>query len=125
MEKDKHIVRDLQERLLDFVVKTIQFLRTIPHNKEYDVFRYQLSKSSSSMGANYEESQACTKNEFKQRIAICLREARETNYWYRVIDKLEIGDEEKRKYLLQESYELKLIFGSIYSKCYKKAKSEK
>ena len=38
MEKDKHIVRDLQERLLDFVVKTIQFLRTLPHNKEFDVF---------------------------------------------------------------------------------------
>ncbi len=53
MEKDKNKVRDLNERLLDFVVKTIQFLRTLPSNKEYDVFRYQLSKSSSSMGANY------------------------------------------------------------------------
>ncbi len=120
--KEKKINRDLSERLLNFVVKTMQFLRSLPHNKEYDVFRYQLSKSSSSIGANYEESQACTENEFKQRIAICLREARETNYWYRVIDKLDIGDSEQRKYLLQESYELKLIFGSIYSKCYKKAK---
>ena len=42
--KDK-TYRDLAERLLDFVVKTIKFLRTIPHEKEYDVFRYQLSKA--------------------------------------------------------------------------------
>jgi len=97
--KDK-IYQDLAERLLDFVVRTIKFLRTIPHDKEYDVFRYQLSKSSSSIGANYEESQACTKNEFKQRIAICLREARETNYWYRVINKLKLGDDDQRKYFI-------------------------
>lgn len=117
--KDK-TYRDLAERLLDFVVKTIKFLRTIPHEKEYNVFRYQLSKSSSSMGANYEESQASTKKEFKQRIAICLREARETNYWYRILDRLNLGDDQQRKYLLQESKELKLIFGSIHSKCYKR-----
>jgi len=122
--KDK-IYQDLAERLLDFVVRTIKFLRTIPHDKEYDVFRYQLSKSSSSIGANYEESQACTKNEFKQRIAICLREARETNYWYRVINKLKLGDDDQRKYLLQESKELKLIFGSIHSKCHWKECNEK
>ena len=119
MVKNKHKPLDLNERILDFVVETIRFLRTIPHGKEYDVFRYQLSKSSSSIGANYEESQACTKNEFKQRIAICLREARETNYWYRVLDKLKLGDHQKRKELLQESYELKLIFGSIHTKYFK------
>ena len=119
MEGNKNKVRDLHERILDFVVETIKFLRTIPDYKEYNMFRYQLSKSSSSIGANYEESQACTKNEFKQRIAICLREARETNYWYRVIDKLQLGDNIKRKELLQESKELKLIFGSIHSKCFR------
>ena len=88
MEGNKKKVRDLHERILDFVIETIKFLRTIPDYKECNMFRYQLSKSSSSIGANYEESQACTKNEFKQRIAICLREARETNYWFRVINKL-------------------------------------
>ena len=48
MDKNKNKSHDLNERLLDFVVRTIKFLRTIPHDKEYDVFRYQLSKSSSS-----------------------------------------------------------------------------
>ena len=33
---------DLGERLLEFGVKTIQFLGTLPHKSEYEVFRYQL-----------------------------------------------------------------------------------
>ena len=115
IEKKKY-KNDLKERLINYTVKTIEFLKTIPYKKEYDVFRYQLSKSSSSCGANYEESQASTKNEFRQRINICLREARESNYWFKVIDRLELGDNSQRKWLLNESKEIMLIFGSIHSK---------
>ena len=42
----------LRERLLNFSVKIIQFLKSIPYKKEYDVLRYQLSKSATSIGAN-------------------------------------------------------------------------
>ena len=107
---------DLQERLLDFTVKTIQFLKTIPYQKEFDVFRYQISKSASSMGANYEESQASAYREFHNRISICLREARETCYWYKLINRLKLGNADQREALLRESDEIKLIFGAIESK---------
>ena len=43
---------DLDKRLLSFAVKTIKFLQTIPYKKEFDVFRYQLSKPATSIGAN-------------------------------------------------------------------------
>jgi len=43
---------NLRKRLFKFAVDTIRFLGTLPYNKEYDVFRYQLSKSGTSMGAN-------------------------------------------------------------------------
>ena len=114
-DKKKYKI-DLEERLINYTVKTIKYLKTIPFNKEYDIFRYQLSKSTSSCGANYQESQATTKKEFAQRINICLREARESNYWFKVIDKLELGDNNKRKWLLNESKEIMLIFGSIHKK---------
>ena len=42
----------LRERLLNFSVKIIRFLKSIPYKKEYDVLRYQLSKSATSIGAN-------------------------------------------------------------------------
>ena len=50
--------RDLTERLFQFAVRVIQFLKILPHTPEFQVIRYQLSKSATSSGANYEESQA-------------------------------------------------------------------
>ena len=53
-EKDKSItMNDLSERLLNFAVRCIKFLRKLPDNTEYKVIRYQLIKSSTSSGANY------------------------------------------------------------------------
>ena len=107
---------DLNERLIQFAINTFKFLKSLPKDKEYNVFRYQLSKAATSIGANYTESQAGSTKEFYSRINICLREARETNFWYVVIDRLEIGDRKLCKELLQESKEIKLIFGSIATK---------
>jgi len=107
---------DLSERLLEFSVKTIPFLGTMPSKSEYDVIKHQLSTASTSVGANYEESQATTPKEFHYKISICLREARETHYWYKLIDRLKLGNEDERNRLLQEADELKRIFGSIKSK---------
>ena len=36
------------------------------------------------------------------------------------LNKLNLGDYEQRIYLLQESFEWKLIFGSIHTKCFRK-----
>jgi len=77
-EVEKLYKTDLRERLLDFSVNVIHFLSTINGFKEYDVFRYQLSKSATSIGANYEEAQTSTYKEFVNRIHISLREAIET-----------------------------------------------
>jgi len=85
--------------------------------KEYDVFRYQLSKSATSMGANYEEAQgAFSKREFASKIGICLRESKETNYIYRGIVALKIGKQSERTRLVKESDKLQRIFGSILKK---------
>jgi four helix bundle protein len=107
---------DLRERLLDFSVNTMHFLATIPYKKEYDVFRYQLSRSASSIGANYEESQTTTYKEFHHKIMVCLRETRETQYWLRIIDRLKLGDKDLLLHLKQEATALILIFGSIEAK---------
>ena len=59
----------LTDRLFQFVVNVFRFLNTIPKDKKYDVFHYQLAKSSSSMGANYEEAQgAFSKKDFASKI---------------------------------------------------------
>ncbi len=85
---------DLQDRLLKFSVDIMKFLLTLPKKKEYDVWRYQLSKSSTSAGANYEQAQgAVSRKDFENKIAISLKEAKESNYWLRITRELRIGDQ--------------------------------
>lgn len=110
---------DLAERLFKFAVRVIKFLRNLPNEPEFNNIRYQLSKSSSSSGANYEEAQAAySKTDFLFKIDISLREMRESNYWLRLINatyefngilKTELTD------LINESLELKNILGKISS----------
>ena len=116
---------DLRERLLNFSIDVIRFLSTIPYKKEYDVLRFQLSKSATSIGANYEEAQATTYKEFIQKIRISLREANETIYWLKIISRLQIGNKDNREYLMEESKEIALIMGSIVSKADRKLKNRK
>lgn len=107
---------NLLDRTFDFSVNTLKFLRTLPSNDELKVIKYQLIKSSTSVGANYEESQgASSKADFNNKIRIVLREARESNYWLRIIVALDYKSDTLQT-LLQESKELKNIFGAILLK---------
>lgn len=112
-------ITDLKKRTFDFAVKVIKFLKDIKYSKENDVIKYQLVKSATSIGANYEECQgAYSKDDFKYKIGICLREARETNYWLRIIKAADILDDPTLILddLIQESIELEKIFSSINKK---------
>lgn len=112
--------KNLRERLLNFSVSIMKFINSFPSKREFDVFRYQLSKSATSIGANYEESQTATYKEFINRIRIALREANETAYWLKIIGKLNIGNNTSGEFLISEIGEICKIFGSIYSRSIKK-----
>ena len=95
---------NLLDRTFKFGVNCIIFLRTLPRDFEYNVIKLQLTKSSTSIGANYEESQAgSSKADFKNKVRISLREARESNYWLRLIKALERSENEQLESLIQES----------------------
>jgi four helix bundle protein len=107
---------ELQERLFKFAVNVIKLNRLLPKGKEYDVLSYQLIKSSTSSGANYDEAQAAvSKADFANKIGIALKETRESNYWIRIIVALNPDNEEWIK-IRQESFELMNILGCIYTK---------
>ena len=115
-EETKTYNIEFRERLLNFAVDIIKFLNTIPKLTEYNVLKYQLSKSGSSIGANYEESQSSSYKEFAQKTRISLREANESKYWLKIINKLNIGDRKKVISLIKEADEISRILGSIVSK---------
>lgn len=107
---------ELLERTFQFGVDVLTFLFTLPKSKVNDVLTYQLAKAATSVGANYEESQAAeSKNDFVHKISIVLKEARESNYWLRVfkaILKEEVYQNPLDR-LINESQELKSIFSRI------------
>ena len=108
---------DLEQRLFEFAIRTIQFLRLLPISTEYNVIKYQLTKSATSSGANYEEAQAgSSKADFTNKVRISLREMRESNYWLRIIEGINTEQNNELHYLIQESKELKLILGAIVQK---------
>ena len=109
---------DLCDRLFEFAVRVIEFLKTLPYSPENKTIRSQLSKSACSSGANYEESQSgSSKADFLNKIRISLREMRESNYWLRIILRTvpEVNNQDL-DYLINESSELKKILGSIIQK---------
>lgn len=75
----------------------------------------QLLRSATSIGANYEESQGATsKVDFRNKIRIALKEARETNYWLRLLKAMKIMNSSLEG-LVDESEQLKKILGKISS----------
>ena len=95
----------------------MEIIDLLPKSTGAKNIAYQLAKSGTSVGANYEESQASqSKEDFYYKIGICLREARESNYWLRIIQsKNWIKNKIMIESTVNESSELKLIFGKIYS----------
>ncbi|MBC8174159.1 MAG: four helix bundle protein [Candidatus Marinimicrobia bacterium] len=108
---------NLLERTFEFAVDIILLLKTVSYKKENDVVRYQLAKSGTSVGANYEESQATnSRADFRHKIGIALKEARESNYWLRIMERTKIGNQQEVKRLVKESGEIKAILATIFNK---------
>lgn len=105
---------DLLERTFKFGIDCLKYCRKLPYDPEYRLIRFQLGKSATSLGANYEESQAgSSRADFKNKVRISLREARESNYWLRVIRELGDHNDDALENLIRESIEFKNIFGAI------------
>ena len=108
---------DLLKRTFNFGISCLKFLRKLESNPENNLIRFQLGKSCTSVGANYEVSQAgSSKADFTNKVKIALREARETNYWLRVLKQLNDSNDESLELLIKESQELKNILGAIVVK---------
>ena len=74
-------------------------------------------RSGTSMGANYREANETeTKKDFKYRIRICRKEAKETIYWLNLIIESNSYLKTRIEPLLQETHELLKIFAAIAQK---------
>ena len=106
---------DLEERTALFGEMVIAFSKGIMGNPVTLPLISQLVRAATSVGANYcEADDAGSKKEFRHRISICKREARETKHWLRMIATADPNVKENARELWQEAKELYLIFARIF-----------
>ena len=114
---------DLEERTLVFGKRIIRLCKSLPKDVINRRLGDQLVRSGTSVGANYREAnETDTKRDFKNRIRITKKEAKETIYWLNLVIETNPSMEQRTLPLLKESKELMKIFGSIYEKS-KKARN--
>jgi len=116
MNEKIEFAKKLEKRTLQFAINIAQFSSTLGNSTENKVIRNQITKSGTSIGANYREAnRSRSKADFKNKIKICLSEASETQYWLEIIKELK-WDHNLNEELLKESNELVALFTSISKK---------
>lgn len=106
---------NLEERTIKFSEELLNLCRVIKINILNENIVKQVLRSGTSVGANYNEANgAVSKTDFKSKIFICKKEAKETMYWLRLLAGLVEGEiKNKTRILWQENKELALIFSKI------------
>ena len=109
---------DLEDRTFVFAKRVRAFVKKLPKTLANIEDGRQLIKASGSVGANYiEANESLSKKDFRMRIKICRKEAKESRYWLMLVEtngKKEQEDE--REALTIEATELMKIFGAILQK---------
>ncbi len=112
--KNKEFSKKLEEKTQVFAVRIIKLSALLPRTVEGRIIRNQLTKSGTSVGANYREAnRARSKADFKNKIKICESEASETNYWLDIIKDMVWVDYKESEPTVNETTELLSIFTSI------------
>ena len=108
---------NLEERTAKFGENIIIFCNHLPRNEITKPLITQLVKSATSVGANYcEADDAESREDFKHKIGICKKEARESKHFLRMIATALPEFKEDARKLWIEAKELNLIFNTIYRK---------
>jgi len=108
---------DLEDRTSIFGEKVIKFAQLIAKNPVSIPLISQLVRAGTSVGANYcEANESISKKEFYHRISICLKEAKETKHWIRMVVAAEPQLRDDAEKLWLEAKELHLIFAAIRRK---------
>ena len=111
---NKEFSKNLEIRTLKFGIEIIRISTLLPQTPEGRVIRNQITKSGTSVGANYREAnRARSKADFINKIKICESEASETQYWLDLIAETKFLPIEDMKTVRKECRELLAIFCTI------------
>ncbi|MEZ4971728.1 MAG: four helix bundle protein [Cyclobacteriaceae bacterium] len=102
----------IAQKSFDFAILIIGLYKELIKQNEF-VLSKQLLRSSTSIGANVQEALAAvSKKDFLNKMSIASKEARETKYWLRLLDKSQFVQKDYTQYL-SEIDEISRVLTSI------------
>ncbi len=114
---NKEFSKELENRTIKFAISIVKLSASLPNNSEGFVFRNQITKSGTSIGANYHEAnRSRSKADFYNKIKISESEASETIFWLKIIRELNWMNPEIFNTVFVEANEILAIFSSIANK---------
>ncbi len=114
---------EVSERLLEYGVRAIRVVESLPRTLVGRRIGDQLLRSSISVGANYEEAQGAeSREDFVHKLQIALKEVRESYYWLRLLAKAEIVPNNQLSAIMDESNQLRAMLSKAVATTKGKAK---
>ena len=97
----------LADRLLTFAVSIIKIVKDLPQDRVGKHVSYQLLKSGTSPGANYEEARGAESiKDFIHKLRVALKELKESRFWLKLIKAVPLIDPDRVIPITQECEEL-------------------
>ena len=104
---------DISERLIDFAVRILRVVDSLPKSVVGRHVGLQLARSATSAGANYEEGRGAESlADFIHKVGIAWKEARESLFWLKVIHRSALVKPKRLEPLLTECDELCAILAA-------------
>lgn len=104
--KSENVILD---KSFNFALSIVELYKILVKRREY-VLSKQLLRSATSIGANVEEATAATtKKDFAYKMTISSKEARETRYWLKLLDKSQIVEMNYSTYISDVTELIKIL----------------
>lgn len=108
---------DLEERTAQFGEAIVRLSKKVSRDPTNNPLVDQIVRCGTSVGANYlEATESVSKRDFRYSISRCVKEAKETKFFLRMVAASEPVLVEEARKLYREANELHLIFASMYRK---------
>ncbi len=103
-------IDQLRKRTKNFALAILRLVDTLPRTRSADVLGRQLTRSGTSVGANYRAAcRARSRSDFIAKMKIVEEETDETLYWLELLHEAEIAPESQLGELIREANELLAI----------------
>ena len=107
------IIKDKSKQFALRIIKMYQYLTNVSDNKEYIISK-QVLRSGTSIGANVKEAlRGQSRNDFRAKLSIALKEASETEYWLELLYESGYLDQDSYTSIINENVEIIKILTSI------------